>query len=237
MPRKQRQEAPGAIHHVVAKGNAGNEIVRDDIDRSALLERLARATELHRWSCIAYCLMDNHFHLVVQTPEANLGIGMKGLKAAYAQDFNYRHGRSGHVFGGRFYSEIVTREAHLTEAIVYVILNPVRAGIVQRPERWRWSSYAATIGLVPAPAFLDDRKVLELVDGRREVARRLLMAAVAEAVERNHRVGGKATRSGVRPVGSDPSTLASAASRDTGVRPVGSDPTVAADLWGQTPRV
>jgi REP element-mobilizing transposase RayT len=200
MPRKPRGEAPGAIHHVVAKGNAGHEIVRDDIDRSALLERLARATELHRWSCLAYCLMDNHFHLVVQTPNPNLGVGMKWLKAAYAQDFNHRHGRSGHLFGGRFYSEIVTRDAHLTAAIVYVIFNPVRAGIVQRPEQWRWSSYAATIGLVPAPGFLDDGNVLEFVDGRADVARRLLVAAVEEAVERHGRLSRK-PRVGV---GSDP---------------------------------
>jgi len=132
--------------------------------------------------------MDTHFHLVVETPEPNLGVGMKWLKAAYAQDFNYRHGRRGHLFGGRFYSEVIARDAHLVEAIVYVILNPVRAGMVERPEEWRWSGYRATIGLDSAPAFLDVVKTLELVDPRSGVARRLLEKAVRETARRERRV-------------------------------------------------
>ena len=155
--RKLRVEAPGATHHVVAKGVGGSEIVADDADRRSFIARLARTVESHRWSCLAYCLLDTHFHLVVTTPEPNLGVGMKWLKAAYAQDFNHRHGRQGHVFGGRFYSEAIGRDAHLVAAIVYVALNPVRAGIVDRPERWPWSSYAATVGVVPAPELLNVR--------------------------------------------------------------------------------
>ena len=178
-------EAPGATRHVVAKGVGGSEIVADDADRRSFIARLARTVESHRWSCLAYCLLDTHFHLVVTTPEPNLGVGMKWLKAAYAQDFNYRHGRQGHVFGGRFYSEAIGRDAHLVAAIVYVALNPVRAGIVDRPERWPWSSYAATVGLSPAPDFLNVVEVLALVHRGRDVARRMLAEAVVETARRD----------------------------------------------------
>jgi REP element-mobilizing transposase RayT len=197
---------------VVAKGNAGQAIVRDDHDRGRLITRLSRAVELHRWSCLAYCLLDNHIHLVIETPEPNLGVGMKWLKGAYAQDFNHRHGRTGHLFGGRFYSEIIRRDAHLVSAIVYVSLNPVRAGIVDEAQHWSWSSYAATIGLVPAPPFLDVGRTLELVDDRPDVARRLLALAVAETATRDRRAVH---------MGSDP----------WGLTPGLQGP------WGQTPRV
>jgi REP-associated tyrosine transposase len=210
MARKPRAESPGVIHHVVARGNAGQEIVRDDVDRRAFMSRLASTIERHGWSCLAYCLMDSHFHLVVETPQPNLGVGMKWLKSAYAQDFNYRHGRHGHLFGGRFYSQVISRDTHLVAAIIYVVLNPVRAGIVDRPEKWAWSSYAGTIGLVSAPIFLDVDKALELVDQQQDVARRMFATAVAE------------TADGVRPVGSDPGR-----SRDRH----------GSQSWGQTPRV
>lgn len=184
MARKPRVEAHGATHHVVANGNGGQEIVRDDADRRRFMARLARAVELHRWRCLAYCLLDTHFHLVLETPEPNLGVGMKWLKASYAQDFNNRHGRRGHVFGGRFYSRVIEREAHLLASLVYVFLNPVRAGLVDRPERWVWSSYASTVGLCALPEFLAADAVLELVDPRPEVARRTLAVVVDEMAAR-----------------------------------------------------
>lgn len=198
--RKPRAEAPGAIHHVVCQGVAGQEIVRDDVDRRAFIARLARTVELHRWSCLAFCLLDNHFHLVVETPLPNLSVGMKWLKASYAQDFNYRHRRRGPVFGGRFYSQLIERDSHLVAAIIYVFLNPVRAGLVERGEEWSWSSYAATIGVTPAPAFLHAHRVLSLVDERRDVAMRRLATAVVETTKAERTPGG----TGVRPVGSDP---------------------------------
>ena len=176
MPRGPRVEAPGAIHHVVAKGNAGHAIVLNDTDRRAFLERLGGTVEKHRWSCLAYCLLDNHFHLIVETPEPNLGVGMQWLKSAYAQDFNHRHDRRGHLFGGRFYSVAFQRNAHLVQAIIYVLLNPVRAGVVDCPEDWPWSSFGATVGLRPPPVFLQIASVLELIDPRPDVARKLLDA-------------------------------------------------------------
>ena len=185
MPHALRAEAPGAIHHVVAKGTAGQEIVHDDIDRSALLVRLARTVELHRWSCWAYCLMDTHFHLIVETSDPNLGIGMKWVKASYAQDFNRRYNRRGHVFGGRFYSQMIERDQHLLEACIYVVLNPVRAGLVDLPEAWPWSSYRASAGLAAAPRPLDPQHFLEFLDTRRKVAERLFASTVVETFERD----------------------------------------------------
>jgi putative transposase len=208
MSRKPRTESPGATHHVVAKGNAGQAIARDDIDRRAFVARLARAIELHGWSCLAYCLLNSHFHLVVEPPQPNLSVGMKWLKAGYAQDFNYRHGRKGHLFGGRFYSQVIERDTHLVAAIIYVILNPVRAGIVDRAEQWPWSSYRATIGLDPALSFLDAGNVLDFVDRRPDVARRMLAEAVDETARRHHDASPlRCPEAGVRPVGSDPSLL------------------------------
>ena len=181
-------EAPGAIHHVVAKGHAGDAIVRDDTDRGTFLERLEKAVRRYHWSCLAYCLLDTHFHLIVETPEPNLGLGMKWLQSAYAQDFNYRHGRQGHLFAGRFYSALFRRDAHLLSAIVYVFVNPVRAGVVDLAEQWPWSSYAATVALCGPTELVSVTSVLELVDSRPDVARRLLRAVVDEAGRRDPRV-------------------------------------------------
>ena len=124
----------------------------DDLDREALLKRLERTVVRHGWSCFAYCLLDTHFHLVVRTPEPNLGYGMQWLLAPYARDFNERYERRGNLFHTRFYSTRITNDEHLVAALVYVYLNPVRAGIVETPDLWPWSTYAATIGEVAASA-------------------------------------------------------------------------------------
>jgi putative transposase len=181
VPRKPRLEAPGATFHVVANAVSGQTIVRDDYDRRTLVTRLSRAVERYRWRCLAYCILDTHLHLVVRTPETNLGRGMQWLSGRYAESFNDRHRRAGHVFGGRFYSGHLESDDHLMAALIYVLLNPVRAGVVPHAEDWPWSSYAATVGEVPAPAFLDVTGVLGLVDARPRVASRRLAAAVAEA--------------------------------------------------------
>jgi REP element-mobilizing transposase RayT len=195
VPRKPRVEAPGAIHHVVARGVGDASIVRDEIDRSAFVRRLARAFEIHGWRCWAYCLMDSHFHLVTETPQPNLAVGMKWLKASYAQDFNYRHGRRGHLFGDRYYSKVVQREPHLIEACAYVVLNPVRAGLVAHPELWRWSSYRATAGIVPGHASLAPESLLALLGDDRQAAARRFVATVDLVLQRDRlRTSGGQTR-------------------------------------------
>ena len=184
MPRRPRDECPGAYQHVVAKGNAGGLIVYDDHDRRDFLTRLGRAAILCQWSCLAYCLMDTHIHLIVRTPEPNLGYGMQRLLSPYAQRVNRRLLREGHLFRGRFYSGRIDRPEHLESAILYVLVNPVRAGMVSRADDWPWSSCAATIGRIDPPNFLDVGATLELVSADPQAARRSLAAAVSEVALR-----------------------------------------------------
>jgi REP element-mobilizing transposase RayT len=190
VPRRPRLDAAGAIHHVIAKGNAGEKIVVDDRDREVLLRRLGRAIQRHRWSCLAYCLLDTHFHLIATTHAANLGSGMRWLLGGYAQAFNYRHGRQGHLFCGRFYSRRMATENHLVAALVYVSLNPVRAGIVDAPEQWKWSSYPATVGRARPPSFLAVDAVLGFIDPHERAAQLAFELGVRDARERDRRQAG-----------------------------------------------
>jgi REP element-mobilizing transposase RayT len=189
--RRPREEAAGAIHHVIPKGSAGEAIVRDAHDRRLLLERVGETTIRHRWSCLAYCLLDTHLHLIAVTSEPNLGRGMQWLLAPYARYFNARHERQGNLFHSRVYSTRIVSDEHLIAALLYVYLNPVRASIAEKPETWPWSSYAATVGRRPEPDFVDTTGVLQLFDDRRESAQLRLQIAVAEARVRDHsrRVG------------------------------------------------
>jgi putative transposase len=154
MARPLRIEFPGALYHVTSRGNARGPIFRDEVDREVFLWRLGGVVREHRWLCHAYCLMTNHYHLLVETPEANLSRGMRRLNGAYSQHFNRRHDRVGHVLQGRFAGILVERDAHLIELARYVVLNPVRAGMVAAPEDYRWSSLPATLGLAPTPVWL-----------------------------------------------------------------------------------
>ena len=144
MSRQLRLQFPGAVYHITSRGNARQDIFADDADRVRFLDLLGREIEQHRWRCHAYCLMDNHYHLLVETPEANLSRGMGRLNMAYSQSFNRRHERVGHLFQGRFHAVVVEKDSHLLELCRYVVLNPVRAGAAAVPEAWPWSSYRAT---------------------------------------------------------------------------------------------
>ncbi len=160
MARPLRIAFPGALYHLTSRGNARQPIFLADADRRAFLHRLGRVVEAHGWRCLAYCLMPNHYHLLVETPRPDLSRGMQRLNAAYTQGFNARHARVGHVLQGRFSSILVEREAHLLEVARYVVLNPVRAGLAAVPEAYPWSSLRATLGLDPAPGWLAVRELL-----------------------------------------------------------------------------
>ena len=147
MARPLRIQYPGAVYHVTSRGNAGQPIFKEDGDREEFLVTLRRVTERYRWRCHAYCLMPNHYHLVIETPEGNLVQGMRQLNGVYTQTFNRRHGRTGHVLQGRYQGILVQKESHLLEVCRYVVLNPVRAGLAKRPDQWKWSSYGGTAGI------------------------------------------------------------------------------------------
>jgi REP element-mobilizing transposase RayT len=161
MARPLRIEYPGACYHITSRGNAKQAIFRDDVDRGILLHILGAAVKRFAWELHAYCLMGNHYHLLVQTPVPNLSRGMKQVNGVYTQRFNRRHERVGHLFQGRFGAILVEREVYLLELVRYVALNPVRAGMVSAPEQWRWSSHRAHAALATAPEWLPIEPILE----------------------------------------------------------------------------
>ncbi|HEY7040258.1 MAG TPA: transposase [Methylomirabilota bacterium] len=154
MARPLRLQFPGGIYHVTARGNDRQAIFSDDADRSRFLIVLASVIARYRVRCHAYCLMGNHYHLLLETPDANLSVAMRQLNGVYTQRFNRRHERCGHVLQGRFGAALVGRHAHLHEVCRYIVLNPVRAGLVSHPRDWVWSSFRATAGQEPIPGFL-----------------------------------------------------------------------------------
>ena len=170
MSRPLRLEHPGALWHVTSRGNERREIFRDDPDRELFLEILGRAVAMFHWRLYAWVLMNNHYHLLLETPEPNLSRGMRQLNGIYTQRFNRRHGRSGHLMQGRFKGILVEKEAHLLELCRYVVLNPVRAGAARSARNWRWSSYRATAGYESTFEWLDRDGVLSLFSSRRALA-------------------------------------------------------------------
>ncbi len=160
MARPLRLEFPGALYHVTSRGNARESIFVDDTDRRQFLEVLDRVCGRTRWRIRAWCQMGNHYHLLLETPEANLSAGMRQLNGTYTQRFNRRHGRVGHVLQGRYKAIVVDRDSYLLEVTRYVLLNPVRAGLVRHASHWPWSSYRSTLGLADAPDWLAVEDVL-----------------------------------------------------------------------------
>jgi REP element-mobilizing transposase RayT len=161
MARALRIEYPDAVYHVTCRGNAREAVFVGDGDRAVFLDLLGEVVGRFGWRCHAYCLMDNHYHLLVQTPTPNLGRGMRHLNGVYSQRFNRAHGRAGHVFQGRYKAILVERDAYLLELCRYVVLNPVRAETRRRAEDWRWSSYRATAGLCQPADWRETGWVLE----------------------------------------------------------------------------
>jgi putative transposase len=159
MPRKPREEIVDGIFHVFARGNDKRLIYRDDVDRQTYLQTLGAAVERCRWRLLAFCLMNNHVHLLVETPDANLGVGMQRLHSDYAQQFNQRHGRSGHLFQGRYGAVRAETDEQLWAAAAYIAMNPVEAGLCKAPEEWPWGSHRAVVG-GGAPRWLDVERLL-----------------------------------------------------------------------------
>ena len=170
MSRPLRLDHAGALWHVTSRGNERREVFLDDADRREFLQLLGRSVELFGWKLHAWVLMGNHYHLLVGTPEATLSRGMRQLNGDYAQHFNRRHGRDGHVFQGRFKAILVQRDAHLLEVSRYIVRNPVGAGLVASAGDWPWSSFRATAGLESTPEWLDTSFLLEQFGSRRATA-------------------------------------------------------------------
>jgi len=184
MARPLRIEYAGALYHVTSRGNRRAPVFKDDQDRRDFVVLLAAVVGRFRWLCHAYCLMGNHYHLLVETPEPNLSRGMRQLNGVYTQRHNARHARVGHVFQGRYKAIVVEKESHLLEVCRYVVLNPVRAGMVERAEAWPWSSYRATAGLRGRPEFLTTDWVLQQFGRERLEAQKEYRRFVGEGIGR-----------------------------------------------------
>ena len=154
MSRPLRVEYPGAVYHITSRGNERKNIYKSDADRNLFLNILSQTIKRFQWLCHGYVLMDNHYHLLIETPEPNLSRGMRQLNGVYTQDFNRVHRRVGHLFQGRFKAIVVEKDEYLLEVSRYIVLNPIKASMAASPEEWGWSSYRAMAGMVQPPDFL-----------------------------------------------------------------------------------
>jgi putative transposase len=163
MPRPHREDFAGGVQHAYARGNRQQEIFRDDADYRLYLALLAGIVRAKKWRLLAYCLMPNHVHLLIETPEANLARGMQQLHGLYARLFNDRHGVVGHLFQGRYGSKVVRDDAQFLAVARYIALNPVDAALCERPDAWPWSSFRAAIN-GEAPDWLDVDRLFAYLD-------------------------------------------------------------------------
>jgi putative transposase len=171
MARPLRIEYPGALYHVTSRGDHQEAIFEDDQDRRAFLNILGEVISRFQWRCYAYCLMGNHYHVMIETAQGNLSKGMRQLNGVFTQWSNRRHGRSGHLFQGRYKAIHVERESYFLELARYIVLNPVRAALVKHPRQWAWSSYGATVGSSPAPEWLSSADLMARFGKRASGAR------------------------------------------------------------------
>lgn len=160
MTRPRRISYPGALYHISSHSPDARSIFLDDQDRHRFLDMLAEVCQRFHWRVYSYCLLDDHYHLVVETKEANLSRGMRQLNGSYTQSFNRHHGRAGHIFQGRFKAILVEKDRYLLEVCRHVVLNPVRLRLVNHPGRWPWSSFRAAVGKAGTPLWLENNWLL-----------------------------------------------------------------------------
>lgn len=170
MSRPLRIEFAHGLYHVTSRGDGREDIYLSDSDRELFLEVLSETLDRFNWVIHAYCLMDNHYHLLLETPDGNLSKGMRQLNGVYTQRFNRKHGRVGHVFQGRYKAIIVQKESYLLELARYIVLNPVRAEMVRSAKDWPWSSYRATSDQTDSPPWLTTTSILSAFGQRRAQA-------------------------------------------------------------------
>jgi len=184
MARPLRIEFPGAFYHVTSRGNRQEAIYEDNEDRRAYLGILGDVVERFNWLCYTYCLMENHYHLVIETLEGNLSKGMRHLNGVYTQVSNRRHNRVGHLFQGRYKAILIDKDSYWLEVSRYVVLNPVRAGMVKEPGGWPWSSYNATVGAKNPPEWLKVDRLLAHFGQKPGIARRRYKEFVKDGIGR-----------------------------------------------------
>lgn len=182
MTRPLRIEYPGAFYHVTSRGNQKKNIFLSDDDRILFLKVLAKVIKKHHWRCLAYCLMNNHYHLLIETVHGDLSAGMRDLNGIYTQFFNVNHAQTGHILQGRFHAFLVEEETYLFAVARYIVLNPVRAKIVTFPGEYLWSSYRVTVGIEKQQAFLHTEDILKHLGKSRSTAQKAYIKFVLDGI-------------------------------------------------------
>lgn len=185
MARPLRIELSGGLYHVTSRGDRREDIYFTEDDRWEWMRLLGQVCGRFNWVCHAWCQMTNHYHLVVETPEANLSQGMRQLNGVYTQWINRTYDRVGHVFQGRYKAILVEKDSYLLELARYVVLNPVRAGMVRDASRWAWSSYAEMVGVRSAPEWLETDWLLAQFGKQRQRAIANYIEFVREGMKRD----------------------------------------------------
>lgn len=183
MARPLRVEYPGALYHVISRGNAQQPIFLTDHDRYNFLRNLKACIELHNLICHAYCLMDNHYHLLIETPDGNLSKGMRDINGNYTQAFNATNRRVGHVLQGRYKAFVIEKEHYLLEVSRYIVNNPVKAKMVDQAHEYRWSSYRATSGHRAKPSWLETDFTLSFFSKEKQAAQKQFRRFVKEGID------------------------------------------------------
>jgi len=181
--RSARVQFPGAFHHVYSRGNGKQNIFEDNNDRNVFMRLFEGVVSDYSWICHSFCLMQNHYHLLLETPEAKLSDGMQFLNGVYSSIFNKKYGRVGHVMQGRYHSPLVTNDGYFLELLRYMALNPVKSGFVEDPDQWKWSSYRGLSGLSPAPTLLRRDFVLNMFSNSTRKAEQDYMTFICERLE------------------------------------------------------
>ncbi len=160
MARPVRYEYPGGVYYIRSRGKGFEAIFRGEEDRQTFLDILAETVYRFKWLCYSYCLLNDHYHLILETPQGNLSRGMRQINGLYTQVFNRKYHRHGSLFGGRFRSVIFEKARYLLPLNRHMVLNPIRAGLSNTPESWKWSSYRSTIEEDTSPPFLSTQTLL-----------------------------------------------------------------------------
>jgi putative transposase len=181
MPRQARGDVPAGIYHVTLRSAGPIEMFRDDDDRAFFCTLLAQSIKTQGWTCHAFCMMTTHYHLLLSVEHNTLQLGMQRLNGPYAQRFNGKHRRSGHLRGDRYHAVAVTSEGHLIYLVRYLADNPVKAGLCKRPSDWFWGSYRGLVGLDGGFSFVDPSLLLALFGDDRDEAIRLLRVFVGDS--------------------------------------------------------
>lgn len=206
MVRALRIQYPGAWYHLLSRGNARQQVFLGDSDYHRFLDLLGETCVRFEWNCSAHCLMPNHYHLLVRTEHANLSLGMRHLNGVFTQRYNKSHRRVGHVFQGRFKALLIQDEQYLVELVRYIVLNPVRAKLVESPGAWHWSAHRWLVGDATAPKWASPNAIWGRCASDRVRAREVLRALLDSCEQPSGRwsrdgiVGGERRRRGVTAV-------------------------------------